>query len=209
MSCERRRSQTVWPELAVTWVSSTAFGAIVTAFHFVRTDLDPFRRGVSRYQWGEHGLVMSLAFIGLAVAFGCVGRILRRVRFVESRHVAALLNASAAGSVIVAFVPLPDTPRFLENAAHQLGGTIMFTASIAAMCMTPRRMVGPFASGVARIAALAGLAFVLTAAFGVPLTGLLQRVTLYGTCMWLVARSWRMATATIPTADSATSLART
>lgn len=209
MGSDRRRCRRAWLELAATWFLSAAFGVVVTAFHFIRTDLDPVRRGVSRYQWGEHGQAMSLAFAGLALAFSCAGRIVRRGRFAEARHVAALLHVSAAGAVVVAFVPLSDAPPFLDNVAHQLAGGVMFTASIVAMCMTPRRVAGPLASGIARATALAGGAFVLSVALRVPLSGLLQRVMLCGTCVWLVIGSWRAAQAAISTAHRATSLERT
>lgn len=49
-------------------VATTAFLAIVTWLHAVRPDVDPLRRGVSRYAAGEHGYAVSAAFLMLALA---------------------------------------------------------------------------------------------------------------------------------------------
>jgi hypothetical protein len=192
MRREPRRSSTHRLALGATWLSIMAFMAITTAFHFLRTDIDPLRRGVSRYQWGQQGLLMSLAFLALAIAFGCTGRIVRQVEFVETRYVAALLRVAAAGCLIVALIPLPETPPVLENMIHQFGGAVTFVASIAGMWTTPRRVAGPFASAVAQTTALAGMVFLLSILSRGPLTGLLQRTVLCGTCLWVVSASWHM-----------------
>jgi hypothetical protein len=77
---------------------------------------------VSHYQWGEYGRFMSLAFVGLALAFGCIGRLVRQARSVQPPRVDVLLNVAAAGAMIVALVPVPDVPGFLINATHLSSG---------------------------------------------------------------------------------------
>jgi hypothetical protein len=53
-----------------------AFVAITTAFHFIRTDLDPLARGISRYQFGRFGLAMDAAFVLFGVAMLSASRLM-------------------------------------------------------------------------------------------------------------------------------------
>jgi Protein of unknown function (DUF998) len=104
---------------------------VVAWLHAVRTDIDPFRRGVSRYAAGPYGFAVSVAFATLALALliaasqlGSAAEDPGMGRYRRS------LWVGAVGLLAVVVFPLrSSSPGTSEYWVHQLGGGIFFLAA--------------------------------------------------------------------------------
>lgn len=151
---------------------------IAAAFHIVRPDLDPIRHGVSRYEWGAHGSIMSVGLVLLGVSL-CLSAAL------ESQP---LLLMSGLGAIVVAMVPLPDHPSLVANVIHQSAGVVLFVGAAAGMLtIALEKRAERLRVGAARFAVVALVVFALVAAVRLPFVGLTQRALLAAICAWLIA----------------------
>jgi hypothetical protein len=102
------------------FAASAAFMLLLAALHVLKPDLDPSWRFISEYELGEHGWVMRLAFVCLALS--CVS--LAAALFFHVRGIAgylglALLLLSALGMTLAAiFAPARD------NKLHEVGAML-------------------------------------------------------------------------------------
>src|SRR3954454_11505524 len=118
-----RIERRLFPALGIL-VATGAFMVIVAWLHTSRPDVDPFRRGVSRYATGSYGYAVSAAFALLAVSLLMAASQLRDAANAPYRW---SLGVGAAGLLIVVLFPLRSTPPgAAEYVAHQLGGAIFF-----------------------------------------------------------------------------------
>jgi hypothetical protein len=165
---------------------------IITAtFHVIRPDVDPVMRGVSRYQWGAYGTLMSLAFVLLGLALAAAAQVARQWAFARAPLVATLLSLSAAGSLVVSAFPLSDNPPTANIIMHQSGGAVMFATFAMGTLLVPAGVAGRHWSLVGRLTVVIAVAFGAAIVLRLPISGLLQRLLLATMCTWLagVARS--------------------
>jgi Protein of unknown function (DUF998) len=164
-----------------------AFALVIAVFHFLRPDVDPLARGVSRYAVGRYGDVFNAVSLALALAFVVTGFGFRQAAPGSGALGVYLLWLGAAGMVFVAVFPLrAEDSMAVENLPHQVGGMIFFLAAAAAAVLLSR--------AVGRHSALAWGVVAATAVFfvsvGVPaltgISGLLQRVVFATIVAWLV-----------------------
>jgi hypothetical protein len=167
---------------------AVAFVLTVVALHFLRTDVDPLARGVSRYAVGEYGSIVNVVFLSLAVALAATGIGFRANAPGASRNGAYLLWLGAAGVAFVAFFPLRSADsRATENLPHQLGGMVFFVAAAAGIVLLSR---GTKRETLGWVTAAAVTVYFLS--IGVPallltgIRGLLQRVCFAAIVTWLI-----------------------
>jgi hypothetical membrane protein len=189
------------PRLAIGMAA--AFVVTVVMLHFLRTDVDPLARGVSRYAVGEYGYAVNAAFLLLAAALVATGLGLRGTAPPAGAAGIYLLCLAAAGMALVAIFPLRSADSAAtENLPHQLGGMVFFLAAAAGAVVVSRAMRRYAMVGWATAAAVT----VYFLSIGVPalaltgIRGLLQRVCFGGIVTWLVlenaaldvkSRRWR------------------
>ncbi|HKY21793.1 MAG TPA: DUF998 domain-containing protein [Vicinamibacterales bacterium] len=194
-------------------VATGAFLVVVAWLHVVRPDVDPFRRGVSRYAAGSYGYAVSVAFAMLAAALLIAAAHLDSGGEADasSSHRRALW-LGAAGLLVVVWFPLRSAlPASGEYWAHQLGGATFFAAStvgVQAVSSTLRRkaspewleMVARWSEGIAIVALLLFFASVL---LNVPVLkavlGILQRSCFIALCTSLIALGLGLLTERRPT----------
>jgi hypothetical membrane protein len=168
---------------------ATAFVLTVVTLHFLRTDVDPLARGVSRYAVGEYGYAVNAAFILLAGAVAVTGLGLRGTAPPVGAAGIYLLWLAAAGMALVAIFPLRSADSAAtENLPHQLGGMVFFLAAAAGAVVVSRAtrrhtMLGWTAAAVVTVYFLS---------IGVPalrlteVRGFLQRVCFAAIVAWLI-----------------------
>lgn len=194
--------------------ASLAF-LLLAALHLLRRDLDPSSHFISEYAVGEHGWVMALCFIALAV--GCAGSVVvlhGPAGTVAGRTGLAFLSLAAIGLAMAAFFPMDPMTTAPENASFS--GRMH---GVAAMVGNPGFMIGAtllvFALGgnagwagarapliVATIAIWGAFALMMTAmpasAQDGPAdfsgTGWPNRFLWAAYCAWIVAAAWPAAT---------------
>jgi len=105
-------------------VATGGFLAIVVWLHFVRSDLDPVARGVSRYAAGPYGLAITLAFGSLSLAVVTAAALLKSA---TSRR--GLVVAAVGLLLVVAFPLRSASPTHGEYFLHQFGGAVFFVAA--------------------------------------------------------------------------------
>jgi hypothetical protein len=164
------------------------FALVIVVFHFLRPDVDPLARGVSRYAVGRYGEVFNAVSLVLSFAFVVTGFGFRQAAPDSGALGVYLLWLGAAGMVVAAVFPLRAVDSMAGvNLPHQAGGMIFFLAAAAAPLVLSR--------AVGRHAALAWCIVAATAVFfvsiGVPaltgVRGLLQRVCFGTIVAWLIA----------------------
>jgi hypothetical membrane protein len=164
-----------------------AFALVIVLFHFLRPDIDPLARGVSRYAVGRYGEAFNVVSLVLALSFVVTGFGVRQAAPGARTLGVYLLWLSAAGMVLVAVFPLTAVDSMAtENLPHQIGGMVFFVAAAAAMVLLSRAL--------GRHAALAWGVVAATAVFflsvGVPplagIRGLLQRACFATIVAWLI-----------------------
>jgi hypothetical protein len=174
---------------------------VVAWLHASRPDVDPFRRGVSRYAAGSYGYAVSAAFALLAVSLLIAASQLRgaanAVSMVLYRR---SLTVGAAGLLVVVLFPLRSaSPEAGEYVAHQLGGAIFFigaTIGVQAIPDALRRLAVPgwlttLARSFARVSVVLLLVFFASVLSNVPalnsVRGILQRSCFIALCTSLIA----------------------
>jgi hypothetical protein len=141
--------------------------------HFVRKDLNPLERGVSRYAAGPFGIVASSAFAALTIAVAAV-----------AFSTGTAFWIAAAGLLVVTMLPLRSgEPGRAEYFAHQFGGAIFFLSAAAGGLALDR---GPVIRALAWNSALAVLLFFTSRA---AIRGLLQRWCFLSIVALIVAAS--------------------
>jgi hypothetical protein len=174
------------PRLAIGMAA--VFALTVVVLHFVRTDVDPLARGVSRYAVGDYGSIVNVVFLSLGVALAATGIGFRANAPGASPTGISLLWLSAAGIAFVAFFPLQSADsRATENLPHQLGGMVFFVAAAAGIVLLSR---GTKRTTLGWITAAAVTVYFLS--IGVPallltgIRGLLQRGCFAAIVTWLI-----------------------
>jgi len=121
----------------VSFAAAAAFLALLAALHVLKAELDPSWRVISEYAIGEHGWIMVLAFLSLAVSNVALFAALRsQVRTVSGRIGLALLLTSTVGVIIAAIfttdpITVSEDARTTAGALHNLGGTLGIAGPIA------------------------------------------------------------------------------
>lgn len=110
---------------SVTFAMAAIFLGIVAWLHVVRSDVDPLRRGISRYASGPYGSAISIAFGALALALASTG--------VASASGAPMFIAAAALAVVIACPLRSAAPSSLEYYAHQVAGVVFFVSATYGM----------------------------------------------------------------------------
>ena len=181
-------------------VATFAFLVVVAWLHAVRPDVDPFRRGVSRYAAGPYGYAVSAAFATLAVALLIVASRLGSASKAPTMGAyRRALWVGAGGLLVVVAFPLRSTsPGSGEYFAHQLGGAVFFVAAtvgVQAIPGTLRRTAAPewltiLARSSAGASAVLLPLFFASVLMNVPLLnsalGILQRSCFVALCASLI-----------------------
>src|SRR5687767_11519710 len=122
-------------EISLSWskisLSATcAFMILLMLAHLVKADLDPSWRMISEYAIGQHGWLMTAAFLMWALSYTAMFFGIRsQIKNTGGKIGLVLLLISALGLLIAAiFVTDPVTARPEEattsGALHNLGGTL-------------------------------------------------------------------------------------
>lgn len=121
---------------------AVTFVVLLTALHLIKPELDPSWRVVSEYAIGDHGWMMTLAFLSLAL--GCVAlftAIRSEVRTVSGRIGLGFLVTTAIGLTIAAIFatdPITASKDALTTHGnlHALGTALGVGFPIAAALIT-------------------------------------------------------------------------
>jgi hypothetical membrane protein len=166
-----------------------AFALVIVVFHFLRPDVDPLTRGVSRYAVGRYGEAFNAASLMLAVALVATGLGFRRAAPDSGTAGVYLLWLSAVGIALAGAFPLRAVDSMAaENLPHQLGGVVFFPAFVAAAVLLSRATGRHEALAWAAVAAVT-VFFLSVGAPALQLTavrGLLQRACFGAILAWLV-----------------------
>jgi uncharacterized protein DUF998 len=104
----------------LSFAGAATFLVLLAALHFIKPDLDPSWRVISEYSIGNHGWMMVLAFLSLAVS--CVSlfvAIRSQTRTIGGKIGLAFLLVAAAGLIIAAiFTTDPITASRDELTTH-------------------------------------------------------------------------------------------
>ncbi len=120
----------------VSFAGAAIFVVLLAALHFIKAGLDPSWHFISEYAIGDHGWIMVLAFLSLAVSFaGLFVAVRPLLRTIGGTIGLALL--SAIGLTIAAiFTTDPITASgdavTTEGTLHNLGGTLGIAMPFAA-----------------------------------------------------------------------------
>jgi hypothetical protein len=108
--------------------------------HFIQSDLDPVVNFGSDYAYGEHGWIMRLAFVGLAVAAAALALgLIRSVVASRARTVAFVALAAVVIGMLASAAFNTDPPKAdgttgytNEGTLHDLAGIVAFLGMIVA-----------------------------------------------------------------------------
>src|SRR6185503_4936456 len=118
-----------------------AFALLIVVFHFLRPDVDPLARGVSRYGVGRYGELFNAVSLVLALSFVVTGLGVREAAPGTGTAGVYLLWLSAAGMALVALFPLKAVDSMAaENLPHQIGGMVFFVSAAAAIVLLSRAL---------------------------------------------------------------------
>lgn len=107
----------------VSLAAAALFLATLSALHFLKPELDPSWRMVSEYAIGEHGWLMKLAFLSMAISCtGLVVALWTHLATTAGRVGLAMLIATAAGSILAAV--FTTDPLNTPAAQRTLGGRL-------------------------------------------------------------------------------------
>jgi hypothetical protein len=117
-------------------VAIIAYQILLLAVIFIKPELDPARKPISEYAIGRHGWVMVLAFLILAVSYGCLFVAVRpAVRGTTGRIGLGILGACVVGTVGVGvFVADPVVTPLTELTTI---GTLHVICGLAALVLLP------------------------------------------------------------------------
>ena len=182
------------------------FVVVFVAFHVLRPDLDPIRRVGSNYAVGPYGLLMTTAFLTLAVGKFAFALALYYGMAPASRSRVGMLLLGTAGLCILVGAIFPtdvtpdDTPITWIGVAHVLSAVIGFLCFLAAMFLLSRRFTKDerwrsfsrpsFALACATLAAF--ITFFLFQATKTPAGGLAQRVFVALYLLWMFLTAFRL-----------------
>lgn len=204
------------PAAALALGASGLFVLLLAILHLLRPDLDPGWRVISEYAIGRYGMLMSLAFAVLALAYiALIVTLWRELKTVPAWIGALLLLVSAAGVLIAAlFTSDPLTAgaaeRTLSGKLHEFGAMLDFLP-LAALLLSlslsrPGRIWQQSRRAVmfAALLTLAGaLYFMYSLLTEIPVDGSFGpdvrigwpgRVMILMHCVWLAVAAW----ATLP-----------
>ena len=114
----------------VSLAAASLFLALLGALHFLKPEFDPSWRMVSEYAIGEHGWMMELAFLSLAISCAALAVALwRHLATIAGRVGLAMLIATAAGAILAAVFttdPMTTSPaqRTLEGRLHEFAAML-------------------------------------------------------------------------------------
>ena len=114
----------------LTRIAALGFAGTVVWLHFVRRDISPAERGISRYAEGRTLVATTIAFLALAAALGLTA---------WSLH-SWLFAIAGVSMIAVAATPKPRESRTLTGAIHTVAGFAFFiTAASAARSWSPHQ----------------------------------------------------------------------
>ena len=174
---------------------ASIFAAVVGWLHASRRDLNPRDKGISHYAVGRTHMVMTVAFVVLAI--GLVGVVIATVERIQINSAGVIAVVSAAlGLLIVAVVPVPGAHAARWRGPVHTAGALVFLVASALGASLVSTQVGPVAANVARTVVGAVGLFLLGMA-GVPglwfIRGWLQRGCFAAIVGWLLVVGWQFA----------------
>jgi len=122
----------------LSFAGAATFVVLLATLHFIKPELDPSWHFISEYAIGNHGWIMVLAFLSLALSYVTLFLAIRsQIRTIVGRIGLALLLVSALGLTIAAiFTTDPITASkdavTTEGSLHNLGGTLGIAMPFAA-----------------------------------------------------------------------------
>lgn len=130
------------PAARLTLVAGAAFLLLLTIVHLAKPDLDPSWRPISEYALGEHGWIMTLAFLSWgASAVGLFVALRAHVQTLGGRIGRAFLLVGAAGPILAAWFPMdpittPPDALTMSGNLHSLGAMLGDGVPIGAALIT-------------------------------------------------------------------------
>jgi hypothetical protein len=112
---------------------------LLVALHFIKPGLDPSWHFISEYAIGDHGWIMVLAFLSLAVGYASLFVAIRsQLRTIAGRIGLALLLVSALGLTLAAIfttdpITVSENAVTTEGTLHNLVGTLGIAMPFAAV----------------------------------------------------------------------------
>ncbi|MDQ3783865.1 MAG: DUF998 domain-containing protein [Actinomycetota bacterium] len=194
--------------------AAITFVVLLAALHFIKPELDPSWHFISEYAIGNHGWIMVLAFLSLALSYVTLFLAIRsQIRTIVGRNGLALLLVSALGLTIAAiFTTDPITASkdavTTEGSLHNLGGTLGIAMPFAAALIGWRLTRNPawssakrpllWATGLALVAFLVSFVSVgvmvsqSSGEFGPDvLVGWPNRIEIVAYSAWLMVVAWQ------------------
>ncbi len=114
----------------LSFASAATFVVLLSTLHVIKPGLDPSWHFISEYAIGDHGWMMVLAFLSLALSFVALFVAIRsQTRTIAGRIGLALLLVSALGLTIAAIfttdpITVSKDAATSEGSLHNLGGTL-------------------------------------------------------------------------------------
>lgn len=157
------------------------FALIMVSLHFLRRDVSPLRRGMSRYAGGRTLALTTVGFFALACALLSLADQLRN----SPRQGSVLLVAATVGLGVVALTPVGNpSPYPALTALHVIGGLTFYVSMAGTMFLAASDQVDHWFSRIMAVA-VSLILLARTAAPGFrPVAGLLQRVVFVIVILW-------------------------
>jgi hypothetical protein len=196
-------------------MAAGTFVLLLAVLHMLRPDLDPTWRFISEYAVGDHGWVMVLAFLSLALSFIALFFALRsEIKSTSGRIGLTALLISATGLMMAAIFPtdpVSTTPDAMTTSGklHSLGGALGIAMPFAAALITWNLARNPGWAHARRsviwtaaLALVATLALIVAVAVMVPSDGVfgpevrvawVGRLEILAYSAWLITVSGRLA----------------
>jgi hypothetical protein len=138
-----RPARAISPAAArVSIVSGATFLALLAALHFIKPELDPSWRAISEYALGEHGWIMTIAFLAWGLsALSLFVAIRSQVRTRTGRLGLGFLLVGAAGPLLAGLFPTdpittPTDAMTTAGTLHALGAVLGDAIPVAATLLT-------------------------------------------------------------------------
>jgi hypothetical protein len=122
----------------LSFAAAATFVVLLAALHVIKPGLDPSWHFISEYAIGDHGWMMVLAFLSLALSYVCLFVALRsQLRTIAGSIGLALLLVSALGLTIGAIfttdpITVSEDAVTTEGTLHNVGGTLGIAMPFAA-----------------------------------------------------------------------------
>lgn len=179
------------------------FVASIFIVHLVRPDLGLYYQGLSNYAVGDKGIIMEMGFLSLITA-----EILTAINIFKTRKnariSALLLFAAGIGMLIVVMFPATSAdPISISKTIHYLGAFtqgICFTISVLLICKNLEKSnfksysktTGILMLTITLIISTMYLCKIILGIDQIPTLGLIQKIGLLVTGLWLVVASHKM-----------------